>query len=69
MPKDVFGSGTIATFENMQVVIPEKYDDYLSRLYGDYMTLPPVEKRIGHHYFDVADMHKSYKEYIKERKN
>lgn len=24
------------------------YEDYLSRTYGDYMTLPPVEKRVTH---------------------
>ena len=27
------------------------FDDYLTNGFGDYMTLPPVEKRISHHYF------------------
>lgn len=27
----------------------EGYHEYLSRLYGNYMELPPVEKRVSHH--------------------
>ena len=26
------------------------YKDYLTRTYGDYMTLPPIEKRVTHHF-------------------
>ena len=32
---------------------PSNYDRYLSQLYGDYMELPPVEKRQTHHTFKV----------------
>ena len=35
-------------FEGMKVNTFECYDKYLTNLYGDYMTLPPVEKRITH---------------------
>jgi len=24
------------------------YEEYLTKTYGDYMTLPPVEKRVQH---------------------
>lgn len=40
-----------AEFEGHQVKIMEGYNDYLSTIYGDYMTLPPVEKRKAHHGF------------------
>ena len=26
-------------------MIPKQYDSILSQIYGDYMTMPPVEKR------------------------
>ena len=36
-------------FENLTLPIPKGYDMYLKTLYGDYMTIPPEEKR-EHHY-------------------
>lgn len=36
-------------FEDMELPITEKWDDYLTITYGDYMTLPPEEKRIPEH--------------------
>lgn len=38
-----------AKFEDMEALIPKQYDAYLRRQYGDYMQLPPVEKRVSHH--------------------
>ena len=35
-------------FEGMQVNAFSCWDEYLKNLYGDYMTLPPEEKRIVH---------------------
>ncbi len=35
-------------FEGIKVNGLSCYDKYLTNLYGDYMTLPPVEKRITH---------------------
>ena len=35
-------------FENLTVKMPNKYDVYLSRLFGDYMKMPPEEKRVNH---------------------
>ena len=36
-------------FENLELNAPKNYEGYLRGLYGDYMQLPPVEKRVGVH--------------------
>lgn len=36
-------------FGDTTVKIPREYDGYLKCLYGDYMTLPPIEKRVSEH--------------------
>ena len=48
MPKEIFGVGRKKTFDGIEVIIPEKYDEYLTRLYGDYMTPPPECEQGGH---------------------
>lgn len=35
-------------FGNTSICIPKNYDGLLRRYYGDYMELPPVDKRCGH---------------------
>ena len=40
-------------FEDMMAPIPVGYDNYLRGVYGDYMQLPPEEKRITHHDFEA----------------
>lgn len=35
-------------FESIEVYMPKEYDVYLRRLFGDYMQIPPVEKRVNH---------------------
>ena len=49
IPYKVFGEGIDHTFEDEIFRIPEDYDLYLTSMYGDYMTLPPVEKRENLH--------------------
>ena len=36
-------------FEDTTIQMPVGYDEYLSNLFGDYMKLPPEEKRVTHH--------------------
>lgn len=38
-------------FEEFEVLIPKDYDTILTRIYGDYMQLPPPEKRVSKHHF------------------
>ena len=40
-------------FENKKYCAPKEYDSILTRLYGDYMTLPPVNERYGHGKGDI----------------
>lgn len=49
--KSVFEDLIEASFENLSVFIMRDYDQYLSLKYGDYMTFPPEEQRVGHHHF------------------
>ena len=41
----------LVEFEGLKVRAPENYHELLSDNYGDYMQLPPVEKRKTHHHF------------------
>ncbi|MGN0048190.1 MAG: phosphorylcholine transferase LicD [Bacteroides sp.] len=36
-------------FEDREFYIPIGYDNYLHSVYGDYMQLPPENKRVSHH--------------------
>ena len=38
----------IVEFENLHVKIQANYDSIMRNIYGDYMKLPPIEKRITH---------------------
>lgn len=40
-------------FEHSEFPIPSDYDTYLTKVYGNYMELPPVEKRVTHHNYKV----------------
>ena len=55
-PLDEFGETDEVPFEDTTLIIPRAYDAYLRKLYGDYMQLPPEEKRVSHpHYFFDID--------------
>ncbi len=66
-PKCFFGEGSAGKFENIDVVFPDNYDDFLKHVYGDYMKFPPPEEQVPHHDVDVVDFEKSYTEYISEK--
>ena len=55
-----YGNPTLCKFENTEIYIQENADAYLSGLYGNYMTLPPVEKRVTHHDYIYMDLEESY---------
>jgi len=43
--KEDFLPAKTAKFEDIEVLIPNNYDKVLTRMYGNYMELPPEEKR------------------------
>lgn len=47
--KEYFDNLIETDFENNSFYIPKEYDEYLTRIYGDYMKLPPKEKQKSHH--------------------
>lgn len=53
MPTEWFGDGVQVEFEGKTYIAPVNCDAYLTHLYGDYMTPPPVEKRYAHEYLYV----------------
>ncbi len=46
-----FASCVPVSFEGYTFAAPVGYDQYLKRLFGNYMQLPPKEQQISHHYF------------------
>lgn len=62
-PKDTFSGAVYKEFEGHMLPVPCGYDTYLTMAFGDYMQLPPEEKRSCHHEFEVIDLDNSYKKY------
>ena len=48
VPKEYFGKPTLYDFEDIKLTGPEMYDEYLTHMYGDYMT-PPDNKKTNQH--------------------
>jgi lipopolysaccharide cholinephosphotransferase len=46
--KSIFGKPTIYKFGKSEFYGVQNYDTYLTGMYGDYMTLPPIDKRRNH---------------------
>jgi lipopolysaccharide cholinephosphotransferase len=51
VPVRSYGTAQQVDFEGRQVPAPADTHDVLERIYGDYMTLPPENKRVTHHRF------------------
>lgn len=68
MKKSFFKNIIECQFEKYKFYIPKEYDEMLKEMYGDYMALPPEEKRVCKH-LEFLDLDKSYEDYTKELKN
>lgn len=49
VPSTIFDTYLRVSFENGDFSIVKDFDTYLSSVYGDYMQLPPIEKRQSPH--------------------
>lgn len=61
--KGDFDNVVYKEFEGLMLPVMKGYRKYLKRIWGDYMQLPPVEKRIAKHHVVFMDLDKSYTNY------
>ena len=47
-PREYYGEGRKVRFEDLEVRIPDKAEEILTSIYGNYMEFPPKEKRNKH---------------------
>ena len=52
-------------FEGKKLYLPKEYDFYLKRIYGDYMEIPPEDKRMLSIYSEIS--YGKYKDYVEEK--
>lgn len=60
IPTSVFNTYIELPFEDRRYMCVEAYDEYLTRTFGNYMQLPPIEEQVKQHMFS--------KVYWKEKK-
>ncbi len=48
MKREAYFPGTLGEFEGESVLLFQDWDQYLKGMYGEYMQLPPEEKRASH---------------------
>lgn len=65
-PRDYYGEGRKVKFEHLEVVVPQKIDEYLTCKYGDWRSELPKDKQKSHHTAAVCDLHRSYKDYAEK---
>lgn len=56
-------------FESLEFYIPKNYHELLTKLYGNYMELPPENKRISHHSNFEKVTIENYGEYLVDKNN
>ena len=58
------GTPRLYSFEDTHFYGSENANEYLKRLYGDFMKLPPIDKRIFRHNYFYLDFNLPYRDYI-----
>lgn len=60
--KECFGMPVQMPFEDTIMKCPQMWDQYLTKIFGNYMELPPQEERHGMH-SGFVDLHRPYQYY------
>ena len=55
-PRGRFEPSATLRFEGLTVPVPGRWHEYLAHVYGDYLTLPPPEKRRARHGFTIRSL-------------
>ncbi len=61
-PKSFTGAGKPCQFEGETLIGVAEPEKYLAQKYGDYMTIPPVDKQKQHNFY-YLDLEHSYKDF------
>jgi len=61
MPKKWFVYYDIGEFEGFNIHLANGCRSYLEKIFGDYMQLPPVEKRVSTHNFEYLNLSENVK--------
>ncbi|MFD1484001.1 phosphorylcholine transferase LicD [Lacticaseibacillus baoqingensis] len=58
-----FEQTQLVPFEDTQMPVPIGYDQYLTLIFGDYMSFPPKSDQKAKHHTAIIDTERSYREY------
>ena len=56
LKEEMYSEYVLMEFENIKLKAPKNWDKWLTQFYGDYMTPPPIEKRISTHGYELYDL-------------
>ena len=68
-PKRIYEGVDYVTFEGLRMPCMKGYDEYLTMVFGDYMTPPPADRQKPHHDVAYLDLNTPCEVYDREHKD